>query len=112
VLIAGGTAIAVEGDDLLPTQRQSALILAEAAASALGAGFVAIEIAVIEGELVVWDVLPVPEYRGMRPLAAGSVEDALRAFVLRERADGAARGGLHVTALIGREALDGVVLSA
>ena len=56
VLVAGPSAIAIDGDDLPATRRQSALTLAEAAAAALGAGFVAIEIAAIEGELVVWDV--------------------------------------------------------
>ena len=114
-LVAARKAIAIDGDEFGPAQLRSALALAEAAAAALRAELVAIEIAVIDGALVVWDVVPVPEYRGMRPLTPGSIEDALRDFLLNERRDGSANAterGRQVNALIRREARDGVVLSA
>ena len=104
VLVAGGSAIATSGGEL----GTDAVGLAEAAAEALDSRFIAIEIAAIDGELVVWDVVPVPEYRGMNSLGTGSIDRALSDYVLRERAGGA----LNVETLIGREALRGVAISA
>lgn len=113
-LVADGKAIAVDGDDLEPDRFTAAMALAESAAHALRAAFIAVEIAAFESGPVVWDVQPAPEYRAMRPLAAKSVEDALRDLLVG--GDSGPRfefeGGLHVSALIGREALDGAVLSA
>ena len=89
--------------------------MAEAAATALDAKLVAIEIAEVEGNMVVWDAQPVPEYRAMRPLGSGSVDQALSEYVARVAGVDSgivAEGGRHLTALIRREALDGVALSA
>ena len=111
VLVAGGKAIAIDGE-LDGARCGQALELAQAAATALRAEFVAIEIVSVDGRLVVWDVQPTPEYRAMRPLTARSVEMALRDLLVGGEAGADFEGGLHMTALIRREALDGAVLSA
>jgi glutathione synthase/RimK-type ligase-like ATP-grasp enzyme len=110
VLVAGGKAVAIDGE-LDGARCGQAVELARAAAAALRAAYVAIEVASGDGRLVGWDVPPTPEYRNMRPLTARSIESALRELLVggdeSEFAD-----GVHVAALIRREALDGAVLSA
>jgi hypothetical protein len=87
--------------------------LAQASAAALRAEFVAIEVASVDGRLVVWDVQPTPEYRSMRPLTARSVDMALRDLLVGGADSTEFESGLQVAALITRrEALDGAVLSA
>lgn len=113
ILVAGGKAVAVGGDS--DAALDGAVVLAEAAANALRAGLIGVEIAEIDGALVVWDVQPVPDYRAMRPLVGRSVDDALLDFVLTEAKIGTLTsfdGGWHVAALAGQEALDGIALSA
>jgi hypothetical protein len=115
ILVAGGKSVAAEGGS--DAALDGAILLAEAAATALRAGLIGVEIAEIDGELVVWDVRPVPDYRSMRPLIGRSVDDALLDFVLAEAGAKIGtltsfEGGWHVAALAGQEALDGIALSA
>jgi glutathione synthase/RimK-type ligase-like ATP-grasp enzyme len=112
VLVAGGKAIAIDGE-LDGARCGQALELAQASAAALRAEFVAIEVASVDGRLVVWDVQPTPEYRSMRPLTARSVDMALRDLLVGGADSTEFESGLQVAALITRrEALDGAVLSA
>lgn len=83
ITVVDGRAVAVTtaGDsDPIPA---TASTLAEAAATALGAGFVAIEIAMTPRGPLVWDVQAVPEFRDARPLAEVSVATALAAAIMR-----------------------------
>jgi [lysine-biosynthesis-protein LysW]--L-2-aminoadipate ligase len=73
VHVVGGRAIAFSG--AVPGIRT--ISLAEAAASALRASFVAVDIVLTDEGLVVWDVLPVAEFRQSVQLGDLSVADAL-----------------------------------
>ena len=67
VLVVDGRAIAVSGAGG-PGLPVAALVLAEEVAAVLGALIVGVEIATTAAGFVVWDVLPVPDFRDMTPL--------------------------------------------
>lgn len=73
VQVVGGQAIAITGADV-PVD---GLALAVQAARVLRASFAAIELARTEEGLVVWDVLPVSDFRQSRQLGDVSVAEAL-----------------------------------
>ncbi len=56
--------------------------LAEQAAAALGASLIGVQITEVDGQLVVWDVDPVPDFRGMVPTGERSVGEAIASLVV------------------------------
>jgi [lysine-biosynthesis-protein LysW]--L-2-aminoadipate ligase len=80
VHVVGGTAVAAEDAGRLLTTAPAAVGLVEAAARALGAGIVGVEIAQTAQGLVVWDVQPVPDFRLALPLNGQSVAAAVAAL--------------------------------
>ncbi|HVL23341.1 MAG TPA: hypothetical protein VM450_04605 [Thermomicrobiales bacterium] len=106
VHVIGGRAIAVEGD----LTSAEAIRMAEQAAATLDASLVAIDIACAGGECVVWDAVPVADFRQSTPLGATSVAQALAELATeraRERATSVAIPVGWET-----EAPRGIVLSA
>jgi len=106
VHVVGGRAIAIDGDDA----NAEAIRLAEQAAEVLGASLIAIDIACIEGACVVWDALPVADFRQSTLLGATSVGEALAELALsmgHER-----DSALAIPVGWEREARHGIVLSA
>ena len=106
VHVVGGRAIAVDGD----ASNAEAVRLAEQAAGVLEASLVAIDIACIGGTCVVWDVVPVADFRQSTLLGSVSVAAAIAEAAMvaaRERASSMAiRAGWET------EARHGIVLSA
>jgi [lysine-biosynthesis-protein LysW]--L-2-aminoadipate ligase len=112
VIVVDGVAIAADGnlERDWPLARVSAL--AEETARVLGARLVGISVAEIDGRLVIWDVLPTPEFRDARPLDEVTVEEAVCALVTRltesvPEAHAASPAHIHR-----EEADDHVILSA
>lgn len=83
VIIVDGVATAADGNlnRDWPVARVTAM--AEETARVLGARLVGISVAEIDGRLVIWDVLPTPEFRDAKPLDDVTVEDAVCALVSR-----------------------------
>lgn len=82
VIVVGGVAVATmagAGEEPVPAEARA---LAEAAAEALGAAIVAVEIARVAGGLVVWDVDAVPEFRQATPTSDQPVAAALAELAL------------------------------
>ncbi len=96
VHVVDGEAISWEGEALL----DGALSLAVRAANAIDACVVAIDIALVGDRMVVWDALPVADFRKSTPIGATSVGEAIAALAMR-RASGAVTGTEvpHVVAL-------------
>lgn len=96
VHVVDGRAIACDG----ATPTSEAIDLAERAARAIGATFVAIDIARVANRCVVWDVAPVAEFRASTPLGGMTVGEAVAALAMR-RAEASAgwEGACHVIAL-------------
>lgn len=110
VHVVGGRAIAVDGD----AANAEAIRLAEQAASVLEASLVTIEIACVGGACVVWDVLPVADFRQSTLLGTISVAEAIAetaTAVARERTSSLA---IRAGGPLGLEtgARHGIVLSA
>ena len=85
IVVVGGRAVGlvepVGAGDWAP-HRVAAIEAAEAAAEALGAAFVGIEVARTAAGVVVWDVQAVPEFRNAVPLGEASVAEALAMLAL------------------------------
>lgn len=96
VHVVDGEAIAWEGETLF----EGAVSLATRAAKAIAAAVVAIDIARVGGEMVVWDALPVADFRASTTLGTRTVGEAIAALAMR-RAASSARGTEvgHVVAL-------------
>ncbi|MGI8475750.1 MAG: hypothetical protein ACR2OO_05200, partial [Thermomicrobiales bacterium] len=124
VLVVGGVAAAVSRG--IPAEAAARTLgLAEFAAAALHAQVIAVDIASIDGEAVVWDVHPIPEFREMIALGARSAAEAIADVVvgrldrLADR-DPVAVAGPRTMSLAGfeamtelrREVADGFVLTA
>lgn len=71
--VVGEKAIAFDG----PPPDATAVTLAENAARVIGASIAGIEIATIDGQVVVWDVQPVAEFRQATLLGSESMADAI-----------------------------------
>ncbi len=71
---AGFQPIAVDGNEIPPIEAQD---LAGEAARVLDAGSVAIDVAFIEGKWVVWDAIPLADFRGATLLGETTVEQAI-----------------------------------
>lgn len=80
VIVVAGRAVAAIGDGAV--HLTTAIELAEAAASVLGATFIGVEIAMTAAGLVIWDVSAVPEFRHARPLGEMRVADAVVVAVM------------------------------
>lgn len=92
--VVGGEAVAYDG----PIPSAAMTDLACKAANVIGAAVVAIEIATIEGELVVWDAIPVAEFRKSTLLGTKTVAEAIAALVSPSGAVQEARDVLALTA--------------
>jgi glutathione synthase/RimK-type ligase-like ATP-grasp enzyme len=76
VLVVGGTAVAGSIGPGWATA-PAALALVETAARVLGASVIGIELAMTAAGLVIWDVQPVPDFRGMSALGELSAAEAI-----------------------------------
>jgi glutathione synthase/RimK-type ligase-like ATP-grasp enzyme len=106
VHVVGGAAVATSG---MPVDA-TGLLLAERAARALGAGVIAIELAQTASGLIVWDALPVVDFRGAAPVGEISVAEAIARLAARELAAPVVPGNGQV-AVVGEVQRD-VALSA
>lgn len=98
VHVVDGEAIAFDGETLL----DGAADLAARAAIAIDAAVVAIDIAVVDGRMVVWDALPVADFRKGIAIGGKTVGEAIAALALSRaegRAPGDGSGVRHVFAL-------------
>ncbi|MEA2522958.1 MAG: [lysine-biosynthesis-protein LysW]---L-2-aminoadipate ligase [Thermomicrobiales bacterium] len=93
--------------------------VAEAAAKALGASIVGIELLATPAGPIVWDVNPVPEFRDAAPLAENSVAEAIAGLAASHVLTGAAivtqlslDHEVDLGASLAREVANGVALSA
>lgn len=75
--VVAGEAVAYDG----PLPSAGVIDLARKAASVIGATVVAVEIAAIDDELVVWDVIPVAEFRKSTLLGTRTVAEAIASLV-------------------------------
>jgi glutathione synthase/RimK-type ligase-like ATP-grasp enzyme len=82
VTVVDGVAIANEGS-IAGTSVDRIAALASETAQTLRAHLIGVTIALIEGELVVWDVDSVPQFRSSKPIGAKSVEAAVAELVNR-----------------------------
>lgn len=115
VVVVGGVAVAAapSAEPMPVLARQ----LAEIAAATLGAAMIAVEIARVGGELVIWDVDAVPEFRHAVSISEQTVAAALSELALaRLAADPVATGPdvavISLEATHRREVGHGVVLTA
>lgn len=69
--------------------------LAESAAHALSASLIGIRVSEIDGELVVWDVDPVPDFRGMAATLETSVAESTARLAARIVGKNAREGAAH-----------------
>ena len=106
VHVVAGTAVATSGTSI----DASGLILAERAATALEAGVISIEIAHTRAGMIVWDALPIVDFRHAEPVDGASVANAIARLAARELSAPAVPGNGQVT-LVG-EVQRGVALSA
>lgn len=94
--VVDGRAVAFDGEE--PSAGE--IDLAEQAARAIGATLVAVDIATIAGESVVWDVHPVVDFRTSTPLGGITVGEAIGDLAMRRtEASGQWEGACHVIAL-------------
>jgi len=85
VIVGGGEAVGLiegAGGEGWAPHRVDAIELAEAAAAALGAAFVGVEIALVGDAVVVWDVEAVPEFRHAAVLGRSTVAEALASLAM------------------------------
>ncbi len=116
VVVIDGQATACSATAKPMLRQPETLRLAEAAAVALRAQVIGIRIAQIGTEVVVWDVDPVPEFRGLNQIGAASVAGTVAALALKLSPAGATTGNRHASGLEQSMALEeiarGIVLSA
>lgn len=77
VVVVDGVAVASAAAGRQSLREPAVMRLAEATAQALFATFVGIQIVEMDGELMVWDVDPVPDFRGMVLIGATPVGNAV-----------------------------------
>jgi hypothetical protein len=109
MIVVDGTAIAAAGNLNRDWPLHRATTLAEETARVLGARLIGVSIAEIDGRLVIWDVLPTPEFREAAPLGDKSVEVAICALVQKLTTAAPAEQHVHVYR---EETGDHVILSA
>ena len=98
VHVVGDEAIAFDGEALL----NGAANLAVRAAAAIGAAVVAIDIAVVNGQVVVWDALPVADFRKSTTIGTTTMGQAIASLAMLRaelNAPGDESGVRHVFAL-------------
>jgi hypothetical protein len=109
--VVDGSAVATSGAGV----DGAGLFLAERAASAIGAGLVAIELAQTASGTVVWDVLPVADFRLAEPVGETTVAAAIAALAMRTLDRSEADSGSPVAdnqVTMAREGAYGYALSA
>lgn len=95
VHVIGGHAVAFDG----ATPSAVALELAREAATVLDAAYAVVEIARVHGTEVVWDVLPMADFRKSTPLNGQTVGGAIAELAMRELAPAGWEDAHHVIAL-------------
>lgn len=110
VHVVGGQAIAVDGDDA----HGEAIRLAERAAAVLEATLVAIDIACVADACVVWDAVPVADFRQSTRLGKKTVAEAVADLATTMGRDRASSLAIRADCPVGleQEAHRGIVLSA
>jgi hypothetical protein len=123
VVVVDGQAVAIDDPGGLASYPARMIGLAEAAAAALHAAVVGIEIAITPDGPVVWDVQAVPEFRTAALLGAVTVGGALAEMAAARflvtivtghgvNGHAGAKQGVEHPVSLGREVADGVALSA
>lgn len=79
--VIDGRAIAIEG----AAENAEAIALAERTARTLRASIIAIQIVVLNRTMVIWDVLPVADFRGAQLLDAITIGESIAALTLSGR---------------------------
>jgi hypothetical protein len=110
VHVVGGRAIALDGDPA----RAEAIRLAEQAATVLDASLIAIDIACVDDTCVVWDALPVADFRQSTLLGSTTVASALAELAMSVGSERSASIAVRAGCPVGSEteARHGFVLSA
>ncbi len=118
VLVVGGVAVAATDASWVAVEPEIAP-LAVATARALNAAIVGVTMAVIDGEIVIWDVQPVPEFREMVALGSTSAADAIARLAAPARAPAPSEDDVPVEIVavaadpsLWREVVGGVALIA
>jgi [lysine-biosynthesis-protein LysW]---L-2-aminoadipate ligase len=109
MIVIDGVAVAASGNLNRDWPLHRATALGEEVARVLGARLIGVSVAEIDGRLVIWDVLPTPEFREAAPLGDVTVEEAICALVQRLTSPVPAEQPVHVYR---EETGDHVVLSA
>lgn len=118
VVVVGGKAAGTIGEAALPTAWAG---LAEAAAVALGADVIGVEVAWTADGPAIWDICPVPEFRGATPLGHVTVAPAIAELAVCRLHGGERPRNVTVQVTVApdlgpvvarREVADGVALSA
>jgi glutathione synthase/RimK-type ligase-like ATP-grasp enzyme len=117
VIVVGGVAVAVSSATIGEPLPDAARELAEGTATTLGAAMMAVEIARVGGELVIWDVDAVPEFRHAVSISEQTVAAALSELALARLAADPADVSPEISlislgATLRREVGHGVVLTA
>jgi glutathione synthase/RimK-type ligase-like ATP-grasp enzyme len=115
VIVVGGVAVATMPGAAREPLPIEARVLAEVAAAMLGAALIAVEIARVDGGLVVWDADAVPEFRRATPISEQPVAAALAELALARLAMEPAPPEpalITIQATQRREVGQGVVLTA
>ena len=95
VHVIGGQAVAFDG----AAPSTVALELASEAATALDAAYAVVDIARIHGADVVWDVLPIADFRKSTPLGSRTVGEAIASFAMGQQGQSGWEDAHHVIAL-------------
>lgn len=116
VIVVGGVAVAMTASPAAEAMPSPARHLAETAAATLGAAMVAVEIAQVEGGLVIWDVDAVPEFRHATPISDQPVAAALcelaQARLAAEPDEAVTQSLISLDVTHRREVPHGVILTA
>jgi hypothetical protein len=119
VLVVDGRAVAVSASAESPIKTADAIGLAVAAARALDADILGVEIVATAYGLAIWDVNPVPDWRDLVQVGPVSPADAVAELATRRslaRETTINRLPLHeetdLSARLGLEVRDGVALTA
>ena len=99
VMVVGGRSVAVERHEAGPVCCDRLSAIAEAAATAIGAAVAGVEIAILPEGAVVWDILPVPDFRAAAPTGRQSVAEAIAVLALGRYTAGTEVGRLIRVAL-------------
>lgn len=118
LLVVDGRVVGISASLSSESATKRARELAEMTSRVLNASLVGIEIVETDSEIVVWDCLPVPQFRDMTPIGDRGIADSIAELVASRIGQLSATGlhtlanGLLVTAVMRREVAGDYVLSA